>query len=127
MIVSRARTGTLLAALLFSLSLALSSGAEAHIYWSTGSSIGRANLDGTGVNQSFISGTCGSFGLAVDSNYVYWANAQCHSIGRANTDGTGADQDFITGLDLAGGYPAQPGGLAIDAASLYWYMAGVAP
>jgi len=114
-------------ALLFSASLALSPGAEAHIYWSTGSSIGRANLDGTGVDEDFITGTCGSFGLAVDDSYLYWVNAECHSIGRANTDGTGTDQDFITGLDLAGSYPAKPGGLAIDAASIYWYMAGVAP
>ena len=109
-------------ALLFSFSLALSPVAEAHIYWSTGSSIGRANLDGTGVDENFITGTCESFGLAVDSSYLYWTNAECHSIGRANADGTGADQNFITGLDLAGGHPAKPEGLAVDAAYLYFYM-----
>ncbi len=47
---------------LFLLPLALAPRAEAYVYWSNtafdpgASAIGRANLDGTGVNQSFITG-----------------------------------------------------------------------
>ena len=44
-----------------------------HIYWSNwaGNTIGRANLDGTGVNQSFISGASTPVGVAVDSGHLY--------------------------------------------------------
>ena len=38
-----------------------------HIYWTTNSTIGRANLDGTGVNQSFITGATRPDGVAVDA------------------------------------------------------------
>ena len=55
-----------------------------YVYWSNGNNgaIGRANLDGTGVNQSFITGASGP-GVAVDSQYIYWDNANGGSIGRA--------------------------------------------
>ena len=74
-----------------------------HVYWTDAYSfppgtIGRANLDGTGVDQSFISGAQGPFGVAVDAGHVYWANGNFPgSIGRANLDGTGVDQSFISG------------------------------
>ena len=64
--------------------------------------IGRANLDGTGVNQRFITGADGAVVLAVDAQHVYWGTSCASSlsslvqrVGRANLDGTGADQDFI--------------------------------
>jgi hypothetical protein len=44
---------------------------SAHIYWAdwgdrgTGHTIGRANLDGTGVDQHFVKGAHGGFGIAV--------------------------------------------------------------
>jgi hypothetical protein len=43
---------------------------SAHIYWTiwsggSGTTIGRANITGTGVNQTFITGTSGGFGIAV--------------------------------------------------------------
>jgi streptogramin lyase len=80
-----------------------------HIYWArlTTGAIGRANLDGTDVNQSFITGT-DSFGVAVDADHIYWANSNTGTIGRANLDGTGANQSFITGA-------AFPFGVAVDA------------
>ena len=59
--------------------------------------IGRANLDGTGVNQNFITGASDPNGVAVDANHVYWANYVTNAIGRANLDGTGVNQSFITG------------------------------
>ena len=76
-----------------------------HLYWAnlSASTIGRANADGTGVNQSFITGATVPYGVAVDSNFVYWTNINAGTIGRANLDGTGANQNFITGARRPGG------------------------
>ena len=88
-----------------------------HVYWTnTGTnsnSIGRANLDGSGVDQSFITGANDPHGVAVDGQHVYWTNAGRDAIGRANLDGSGVDQSFITGADF-------PEGLAVDGQHVYW-------
>jgi hypothetical protein len=86
-----------------------------HIYWANGDfgTIGRANLDGTAVNQSFIAGAADPCGVAVDGAHVYWANHSGNSIGRANLDGSGMSQTFITGA-------AGPYGVAVDGAHLFW-------
>lgn len=57
-----------------------------HLYWANlnGNTIGRANVDGTGVNQSFITGATGT-------------------IARANLDGAGANLNFITGTSISSG------------------------
>jgi hypothetical protein len=87
-----------------------------HIYWTnpTGS-IGRANVDGTGKDASFITGLQTGFpeGMAVDGNYIYWANLS-QGIGRANLDGTGVNESFISGV--------QPGpvDVAVDGNHVYW-------
>ena len=86
-----------------------------HVYWANNGAgtIGRANLDGTGANQGFISGADGPFGVAVDSGHVYWTNFNTGTIGRANLDGTAANQGFITG--------AGPSfAVAVDAGHVYW-------
>jgi hypothetical protein len=106
----------------FTVSLTLRNGATAtatrhfsfgvrfrHLYWTdfaTGA-IGRANLDGTGANQSFIT-AASPRGVAVDADHIYWTNGDVNTIGRANLDGTGANQSFITGA-------AFPFGVAVDA------------
>jgi virginiamycin B lyase len=86
------------------------------IYWTNynGGAIGSANLDGTGVNQSFITGASFPVGLAVDGQHIYWANEGLATIGVANLDGTGVNQSFIsTGAsDLVG--------LAVDGQHIYW-------
>ena len=67
-----------------------------YVYWtnfSTGT-IGRANLDGTGADQGFISGASGPAGVAVDASHVYWTNFSTGTIGRANLDGTGAGPEL---------------------------------
>jgi hypothetical protein len=84
--------------------------------------IGRANLDGTGVNLSFITtGVTNSLGLAVTANSgIYWLNRMAPDIvGHANIDGSdpvgnffptgsidvcglGADQSFIYWLNTSG-------------------------
>jgi hypothetical protein len=98
----------------------LAPAAHAYLYWAhrgneTGTTLGRANLNGTGVNQSFIGGATGPVGVAVDSAHIYWANTfgAHESIGRANLDGSEANQSFITG----GNYPC---GVAVDDSHIYW-------
>jgi hypothetical protein len=75
----------------------------AHVYWSNlsgGTTIGRANLDGSAPDESFITGAFHPCGVAVDPSHVYWANTGASpSIGRANLDGTGANQAFIAGMN----------------------------
>jgi virginiamycin B lyase len=73
-----------------------------------GSTIGRANLDGSNPNQSFIGGAFTPFGVAVDGNFVYWANQNSGTIGRANLDGSNPNQSFIGGA-------SGPKGVAVDA------------
>jgi virginiamycin B lyase len=92
---------------------ALAAPADAFVYWANSgtNSIARANLDGTGADQSFITGANAPEGVAVDGAHIYWANRA--TIGRANLDGTGANQDFITGAP-------NPSGVAVDGAHVYW-------
>jgi uncharacterized protein YjbI with pentapeptide repeats len=94
------------------------------VYWTdvAHSSVGRANLDGTGVNPSFVAGAGNARGVAVDGQHIYWTQLvgtgqpQGGSIGRANLDGTGANASFITGLEA----PSPWGGLAVDSSHVYW-------
>ncbi len=69
-----------------------------HVYWANSSigTLGRANLDGSSPDQSFITGASQPHGVAVDTQHVYWANLDVNTIGRANIDGTGANESFIT-------------------------------
>jgi hypothetical protein len=83
--------------------------------------IGSANLDGTGVNESFITGLSSGFGgdLAVGGNFIYWTNLPSPvpgggNVARANLDGTGVNQSFITGINPPGG------GVAVEGNFIYW-------
>jgi sugar lactone lactonase YvrE len=76
-------------------------------------SIGRANLDGTGVDQSFVPTASAAYGVAVDGAHVYWVNGGSTTIGRANLDGSGINQAFISGATT-------PRGPAVDGAHVYW-------
>ena len=72
-----------------------------HLYWTsanggTATTIARANLDGSGVKQNFITGASNPCGVTVDSNFIYWAGDTGSSIGRANIDGSGVNQSFIS-------------------------------
>lgn len=86
------------------------------VYWTNdapGNSIGRAKINGTGLNDSFITGLNRPIGVAVDSRYIYWADWNANQIGRANLDGTGKKYDFITGV--------HPEGIAVTAsAGIFW-------
>lgn len=72
-------------------SLAGAHAASADVYWSNGDqTIGRASLDGTGVNQSFITTANEPSLVAVDAGHIYWASGNSTFV-RANLDGTGVD------------------------------------
>jgi uncharacterized protein YjbI with pentapeptide repeats len=85
-----------------------------YVYWTDGPWIGRANLDGSGVNQQFIRVTPhAAFALAVDDQHLYWVGGG-PSIWRANLDGSGVDSQFTT---VPGGNLS---GVAVDSAFVYW-------
>jgi hypothetical protein len=74
--------------------------------------IGRANLDGTGVNKRFITGVTNGFcGIAVVGGHIYWTNGGF--VGRANLDGSGVNRRFIR---TASG----PCGVAVYQGHIYW-------
>jgi virginiamycin B lyase len=77
-----------------------------HIYWTTGSGIGRADLDGQNANQSFIPGASG-VGVAVDSAHIYWTTGS--GIGRADLNGQNVNQGFITGASFPYAVAVDPG------------------
>src|SRR5207244_18571 len=60
--------------------------------------IGRANLDGSHADQSFISGLDCPLGIAVSADHIFWGNASTDSIGRASLDGAVVDKTFIRGV-----------------------------
>jgi virginiamycin B lyase len=89
-----------------------------YIYWANDYTIGRARLNGAGVNQRFISvpyGPNGVAGLDVNSRYIYWTNEneQGDAVGRANLDGTDVNQRFITGA-------SNPDALTVDSQYICW-------
>ncbi len=100
--------------------LVLPATAGAYLYWGNlaePASIGRASLDGTGVNDSFLPGNKYVAGVAVDSRHVYWANNLGGTIGRANLDGTGVNQSFIPGTPVVAD-------VAVDGQFIYWTNLG---
>src|SRR5262245_52929219 len=103
--------------------LAAAASAQAFIYWaapgsmSEGTAIGRANNDGSGVDNQFISTGAVPSAVAVNSAHIYWANNDDNSIGRANLDGSGVDNSFITGI-------TQPTGVAVTSQYVFWSSLG---
>jgi hypothetical protein len=92
-----------------------------HIYWTTyNGTIGRADLDGSNVDQSFITTNAPqAVDIVVDGGHIYWLDerpGQSNSaIGRAGLDGSNVDPSFITtaGHDV-------DGALAVDDGHIYW-------
>ena len=97
-----------------------------HIYWGRprpswvygdyATSIGRANLDGTNIDRSFIPTGLGTpCGVAVNASQIYWVDYAFTggTIGRADLDGTDVDLDFIP--------DANPNcDIAVDEQHVYW-------
>jgi virginiamycin B lyase len=101
------------AALVVLASLTAPVSAHGYVYWGGSHAIGRANLNGTNADQSFITGAGNPLGIAVDGAHIYWTNHDTGAIGRANLNGTNADQSFITGA-------GNPFGVAVDGTHIYW-------
>ena len=97
--------------------LALAGRADAFVYWGNSSSgtIARANLDGTGVNQSFMTGVGTPAGVAVDNRGIYWVNQANVSgtIGFGTLNGKAVLPNFIDA-------DADDDGLAVDSDFVYW-------
>jgi len=104
----------------------------AHIYWANNQSsqagesqtIGRANLDGSDVNQNFITGANTPAGVAVGPADIFWSNTAplVGSIGHATINGGDVNQSlrFITaGLPIPV-FPALPSGVAVQGSYVYW-------
>jgi len=99
-----------------------------HLYFSRcqDSEIGRADLDGTHVDDGFISlGSTGCpQGLAVGGGEIYWTDlgtAGDGTIGRAAVDGAGADDGWLDTHTNQG-----PFQVAADASHVYWTAGGAA-
>ena len=86
------------------------------VYWTNdapGNSVGRAKINGAGLNDNFVTGLNRPIGVAVDSKFIYWADWNANRIGRANLDGTATNLNFITGV--------HPQGIAVTSSSgIFW-------
>ena len=119
----RLRRGLLAFVFTFLLALiAVPATAGAYVYWvDNGGTIGRAELDGTGVNSNFFSVEPGDiYGFARDAGHIYYSNdgagVSFHRIGRVNVDGTGANTNHVP--DVIGHSTAW--GIAVDDSHIYW-------
>ena len=102
-----------------------------HIYWAnTAGYIGRADLNGQNVNNTFVTITAGSppapstslpTGVAVDSGHIYWADEATVSIGRADLNGQNVNQTFIAAVAQAGLGPVF---VEVDSSHIYWTTGG---
>src|SRR5437764_7017721 len=99
--------------------------AHAYVYWTTvgagfssdGTTLGRADQDGSAANHALINTASGPAGVTVDGSHIYWANSQTNSIGRANLDGSSPSPQFIPHATTAS---AGPTNVAVDSAHVYW-------
>jgi hypothetical protein len=89
-----------------------------YLYWTNlaplkdgAGTIGRARLNGTDVNQKFITGASLPVGLTAAGGYLYRANNFTGTIGRARLNGTDVNQKFIKvpGADILLGVAVDPG------------------
>lgn len=85
-----------------------------HIYWANAGvdTIGRATVDGTGVNQDFITGSILPQGMAIDGLHLWWANGAA-SVGRADLDGQNVLAPFFPVVGSIFG-------VEVDADHVYW-------
>jgi len=95
-----------------------------HLYWTAASApavgIGRAKLDGSGVDQGFMPATAfgesldvPTFEVTVAGNHIYWPNTGLGTIGRANLDGSDANPAFIVAAHV-------PDAIAVAGGYVYW-------
>ncbi|MFN8160352.1 MAG: hypothetical protein U0R52_04825 [Solirubrobacterales bacterium] len=101
-----------------------------HVYWSEGHYIGRAGLDGSSPNPTWLDvGTSAApCGVAVNRKFVYWTDTYSvpgayrgTKIGRASIKGTKSSvkNAFISGLSFFTGL-SNASGIAVDDKFIYW-------
>ncbi|MCW3016124.1 MAG: hypothetical protein JWO02_3216 [Solirubrobacterales bacterium] len=93
-----------------------------HIYWTQqNSSVGRANLDGTGVNNSFLSSFSQSVGITADSSNLWIGDASTQQIFRVGLDAsgntTGSPTVIVSGT-------SRPFSMKTDGTFIYWSNQG---
>jgi len=98
-----------------------------YLYWSNATAsdpgkgtIGRARLNGTDLNQKFITGASVPGVVLVFGGYLYWTNLAplkdgAGTIGRARLNGTDVNQKFIKTAQ-----PNGPDDVVADSGHLYW-------
>jgi sugar lactone lactonase YvrE len=93
---------------------------SAHVYWTNteAGTIGRADIGGANPEPNFITGLENPEGIAVDSSYIYWAEARDHeegdgTIGRSTLAGASIEKEFIAGA-------SDPRGVAVNSEDIYW-------
>lgn len=96
------------------LALLAPSVSAAHVYWSSLSGVGRADLDGSGVDVHFIA-TQTTCGVAPQNGRIFWG------IDRGSIGVGGLDGSVLNGRLLdAPSYFCGWGGIAADSAHVYW-------
>ena len=91
-----------------------------YLYWTdrTNGYIGRANLDGSSPNNTFINTSIGgpsnAYALFISSSFIYWADYGYGKIGRANIDGTNPNNSFIITPS------SSPTGIWVANDKIYW-------
>jgi hypothetical protein len=96
------------------------------VYWANEgqTTIGRAKINGTGVNNAFVPGLNDVQGVAIDSKFIYWTQGRGgnSSIGRANLDGSGVNTTFIPASAGVTNFAAMPdvAGIAVNSSGIFW-------
>ncbi len=85
--------------------------------------IARANIaDGSSKQLGFL--LADAYGVAVDGEYIYWADPDENAIGRAKLNGEAANEKFIEVPEVeveAGKFsPAHPQYVTVDSEHIYW-------
>jgi virginiamycin B lyase len=102
------------------------------VYWASAgqTTIGRAKINGSAVNNAFITGLTGVQAVAVDSQHIYWTQGlgATSTIGRANLDGAGANPNFIphsAGVqDFDPSAIGSAAGIAVNSNAIFWENSG---
>ncbi|MDX6604819.1 MAG: virginiamycin lyase [Solirubrobacterales bacterium] len=90
-----------------------------YLYWTGAFGLGRVNLEGPAAPTTIVPRIIRPCGIAIDGEYVYWANLETGTIGRAGLDGSQVNEALVGGLD-------HPCNVAVDDSHVYWVdLAGV--
>ncbi len=78
--------------------------------------IGRAGLDGAGVDRTFIAIPDHFCGVAVDPTFLYWSRGSVGAVGRVPVGGGTTQDSFVPTGTTTGG----PCGVATNSQNLFW-------